>query len=91
MAGVLIGEIQKNRLLPSHQIFSAYGDFFKSRIELSENENELYAYLSGEEISAPENADNGWCVVTYKGSSIGGGKISQGRIKNHYPKGLRNR
>lgn len=91
MAGVLIGEIQKGRLLPAHQLFSAYGDFFKIKVELSEREGDLSAYLSGEEISAPSDADNGWCVITYKGSSLGGGKISGGRIKNHYPKGLRNR
>ena len=91
MAGVLLGEVQKDRLIPSHQLFSAYGGLFKRRIELSENERGISAYLAGEEISAPEGIDNGWCVVTYKGSSLGGGKIAGGRIKNHYPKGLRNR
>ena len=91
MAGVLLGEVQKDRLIPSHQLFSAYGNLFKRKIELSENERELSAYLAGEEISAPEGLDNGWCVITYNGSSLGGGKIAGGRIKNHYPKGLRNR
>ena len=47
--------------------------------------------FNGEEIDAPEDAKGGWCVITYKGSSLGGGKISGGKIKNHYPKGLRNR
>ena len=91
MAGVLIGEIQKGRLVPAHQFFSAYGDFFKIRVELSDNEKKLYSYLAGEEIPAPDGTDNGWCVLTYKGSSLGGGKVAGGRIKNHYPKGLRSR
>lgn len=91
MAGVLIGEIQKGRLVPAHQLFSAYGELFKRRLELSESSAELSAYLSGEEISAPDGTENGWCVLTYKGSSLGGGKVVGGRIKNHYPKGLRNR
>ena len=91
MAGVLVGEIQKGRLIPSHQLFSAYGEFFKSKVELSENEKALSLYLEGEEIDAPEGAKNGYCVITYKGSALGGGKIANGRIKNHYPKGLRNR
>ena len=34
--------------------------------------------------------DGGWCAVSYEGAVIGGGKISGGKIKNHYPKGLRN-
>lgn len=91
MAGVLVGEIQKDRLIPSHQLFSAYGENFVVRVELSEDYDRLEAYLNGEEIDAPEDAKGGWCVITYKGSSLGGGKISGGKIKNHYPKGLRNR
>lgn len=91
MAGVLLGDIQKGRIEPSHQFFSAYGELFKRKVELSENENLLSRYLFGEEIEAPYAIENGYCVLTYKGSSLGGGKISGGRIKNHYPKGLRNR
>ena len=91
MAGVLIGEVQKNRLIPSHQFFSAYGDLFKNRVELENDEIGLNKYLSGEEIDAPQGADNGYCVLTYKGASLGGGKISGAKIKNRYPKGLRNK
>ncbi|MBO5879254.1 MAG: RsmF rRNA methyltransferase first C-terminal domain-containing protein [Clostridia bacterium] len=90
MSGVLLGEVQKGRLIPSHQFFSAYGDLFKTRVELCDGDARLSRYLLGEEIEyAGEGA--GYCVLTYKGTSLGGGKISSGRIKNHYPKGLRNR
>ncbi|MBR5139874.1 MAG: RsmF rRNA methyltransferase first C-terminal domain-containing protein [Clostridia bacterium] len=91
MAGVLIGEIQKGRLEPSHQLFSAYGTHFKRRVELSGREDLLSRYLYGEEIEAPDGISNGYCTLTYKGTPLGGGKISGGRIKNHYPKGLRNK
>ncbi len=91
MSGVLLGEVQKGRLLPSHQLFSAYGELFKNRIELSESPKALEAYLSGEEIEAPDKSLHGYCLITYKGSALGGGKLSDGRIKNHYPKGLRNK
>jgi signal peptidase I len=37
-----------------------------------------------------DGTQNGWCAVTYEGVALGGGKISGGRVKNHYPKGLRN-
>ena len=91
MCGVLLGSIQKGRLVPEHHFFSAYGNLFKRRIELSENEAALSAYLYGEEIDAGCECGSGFCAVTYKGTAIGGGKIVNGRVKNHYPKGLRNK
>ncbi|MFZ2415787.1 MAG: hypothetical protein WAW64_04180 [Gemmiger qucibialis] len=47
------------------------------------------AWLRGEEIEA-QTAQNGWCAVLVDGFPLGGGKASGGRIKNHYPKALRN-
>ena len=89
-AGVLLGEVKKGLILPSHQFFSAYGRFFKRKIELSENEELLKKYLDGEEIDAL-GCQNGYAVVTFMGAAIGGVKVSAGRAKNHYPKGLRNK
>ena len=91
MSGVLAGEVQKGRLIPSHQLFSAYGDLFVRKIELSEHPEILEKYLLGEEIDCPSDSTDGYCAITYKGACIGGGKVVGGRIKNHYPKGLRNR
>ena len=48
------------------------------------------AACMGEEIEARESGD-GWCAVCYEGVPMGAGKVSAGRIKNHYPKGLRNK
>ena len=42
----------------------------------------------GREIAADTAAD-GWCCVTVDGCPMGGGKVSGGRVKNHYPKALR--
>lgn len=86
-AGVLIGEIRGKNLFPSHQFFSAYGDLFKIKINLSEDEAKRY--LAGEEIDAKDEKVSGYCVLFCKSAAIGGGKISAGKIKNHYPKGLR--
>ena len=91
MSGVLIGEVQKGRLIPSHQLFSAYAELFTRKVELSGESERMERYLSGEEIEAPPDISDGWCVITYRGAAVGGGKIVSGRIKNHYPKGLRNR
>ena len=91
LSGVLLGEIRGKLLIPSHQFFSAFGKLFKRREELSSDKERLFAYLRGEEIEARGISGSGFCSVEYLGCSIGGGKASSGRIKNHYPKGLRNK
>ena len=85
--GVTIGEIKKGYILPHHQFFMAMGDRFKRKIELLPDSVELKKYLHGEEFET--DCDNGWAVVTVCSSSVGGVKVSGGRAKNHYPKGLR--
>lgn len=85
--GVTIGEVCKNYIKPHHQFFMAMGDSFKNKIDLPPESDELKKYLHGEEFLT--NAENGWAVVTVCGCSVGGVKISGGRAKNHYPKGLR--
>ena len=90
MPGIVIGEIQKNILKPHHQIFSAYGKDMKRKINLTSGDPRVQKYLRGEEIEWESDA-SGWCAVCYEGVPLGGGKISSGRVKNHYPKGLRNK
>lgn len=85
--GVTIGEIRKNYIQPHHQFFMAMGRQFKRQIELAPDSAELERYLHGEEI--PVDCENGWAVITTKGCSVGGVKVTAGRAKNHYPKGLR--
>jgi len=85
--GVTIGEIRKNYIQPHHQFFMAMGRQFKRQIELAPDSPELECYLHGEEISV--DCENGWAVITTEGCSIGGVKVTSGRAKNHYPKGLR--
>ena len=87
MCGVTIGEIKKNYILPHHQFFMALGKNFKRKIELTSDSEALAKYLHGEEIDT--DCSNGWAVVTVDGCAVGGVKVSSGRAKNHYPKGLR--
>ena len=86
-AGVTLGEIRKGILFPHHQFFSAYGRHFHRRLELTSDDVRTDAYLRGEEIGV--DLADGWCAVLYHGMPLGGGKVSSGRMKNHYPKGLR--
>lgn len=85
--GVKIGAIEKNRFEPNHNLFMACGDLFKTKVELSDEE--LKKYLHGEEIIKPDIKTKGYAVVTRKGFAVGGVKISNGRLKNLYPRGLR--
>ena len=45
------------------------------------------SYLRGEALPAADV--RGWHTVTYAGIPLGWGKASDGLMKNHYPKGLR--
>ena len=88
-AGVLLGTVEKGLLFPSHQFFSAYGKLFLRQENLKSGDERTRKYLRGEEIEAKEITAGGWCSVLYEGVALGGGKASLGKIKNHYPKGLR--
>lgn len=85
--GVLIGELKKNYIIPHHQFFMAMGEFFKRKIALDRDSEELKKYLRGEEIAC--DCENGWAVVTVDNCTVGGAKAVNGIAKNHYPKGLR--
>ncbi len=86
--GVCIGTMQKGVLRPHHQLFSAYGKACRVQIHLPLEDPRLEQYLRGEEIEAEESG-SGFCAVLAGGVPLGGGKLVGGRIKNHYPKGLR--
>lgn len=86
--GVLAGSVLKKRFQPAHALFMAYGARCTNREELTLDDPRTAAWLRGKEINAA-TAQNGWCAVLVDGFPLGGGKASGGRIKNHYPKGLR--
>ena len=86
--GVLAGSVLKKRFQPAHALFMAYGAQCTNREELTLTDPRTVEYLSGREIEARTAAD-GWCCVPVDGWPLGGGKVSGGRVKNHYPKALR--
>ncbi len=90
-AGVCVGEYQKGRIIPHHQLFSAFGRDFALKLHLDGRSEDAKKYLRGEEIECSAELENrsGYCSVLIDGCAVGGGKVSGGRCKNHYPKGLR--
>ena len=86
-AGVTLGTVEKRRFVPHPQLFKCYGDRFMRKLELTLEDKRVMQYLSGAEIDC--DLADGWAVVTLCGLPLGGIKVSGGRGKNHYPKGLR--
>ena len=87
-AGVFVGSVQKGRFVPEHHLFTAFGNLCTNCEQLTLADCRCTEYLSGREVEARTAAD-GWCCVTVDGWPLGGGKVSGGRVKNHYPKALR--
>ena len=88
MSGVMLGELRGANFFPHHHLISAFGADMKIRIDLKRGDPRIEKYLRGEEIST-DISGAGWCAVCYEGVPLGCGKLSSGKVKNHYPKGLR--
>lgn len=88
-AGVLVGTIKKNYFEPAHALFaSADIENLKNVMNLSLSDPRVLRFLKGEEIDA-ETSLKGYCGVAIDGIPLGFGKVSSGKLKNKYPKGLR--
>lgn len=88
-AGVQAGQVVKKRFEPAHQLYMAYGAQAVNQELLTAKEARCAAFLRGEEIDAL-TAQDGFAAVLVDGFPLGFGKVSGGRLKNRYPKGLRN-
>ena len=89
-AGVLFGEVKKNRVEPAHAVFmAAKPKELNFLIDLPHDSEQISAFLRGEEIEA-DVSFRGFAGVAVDGVLTGFGKCSNGRLKNRYPKGLRN-
>lgn len=88
-AGIILGEIVKNRIEPHHSAFmAAKPEQCVRSVNLDCDSADIKAYLHGEEITVPENL-RGYTAVCVNSMTTGFGKASNGRLKNKYPKGLR--
>jgi len=82
-AGILIGKIIKDELVPEHELaLSTIINEGVNSIELSKED--ALKYLRKEEISIDTNS-KGWCIVKYQDQNLGWVKILQNRINNYYP------
>lgn len=89
--GVPVGEWRGSRLHPAHGLFVAQLNLpFTSVLDLPLSDPRLHQFLSGEELDT-DLLGKGFLPVLAEGWPVGFGKLSGGRLKNHYPKGLRRR
>ncbi len=86
-AGVLCGQIAKNRFIPAHSLYGASDkSTLKNYLDLNLSDERVAKFLHGEEIPCETS---GYTAVLVEGIPLGFGKASNGVLKNHYPKGLR--
>ncbi len=86
-AGIKAGEIVKNRFVPSHELFVSKSLCQIKQVEnLTLNDKRVFDFLKGLEIDCDKK---GYVGVAVDGIMLGFGKASNGKLKNHYPKGLR--
>lgn len=89
LCGVTAGIMEKNRFTPHHHFFHTYGSLCRNTLSLPPDDSRITQYLSGQEI-ADDSVSKGYGVICCDGCPLGGFKASNGRLKNHYPKALRN-
>lgn len=91
--GLHLGTVRKSRIEPAHALaMTAAAMKVDSIFKLSPDDERVASYLRGEEIgvdAALAGSLARWTLVAVDHFPIGWGKVVNGKLKNHYPKGLR--
>ncbi len=89
--GLFLGEVKKNRFEPSQALAMTLSpDSFDNCLSLSPSDERVIRYLRGETLEyAPQEAEEGWVLVTLGRLPLGFGKAANGQIKNKYLPGWR--
>lgn len=82
--GLQVGEIRGKVFMPDHALAMAC----RALQRVPVTEDQARAYQAGQVLPADEGT-RGFCTPVLGDMQLGWGKISQGQMKNHYPKGLR--
>lgn len=90
-AGVPLGRLRPGRVEPEHALFMASTpQELNCCVDFPGDSAEIRAFLRGEELAVESDGMQGYAGVSVEGVTVGFGKCSGGRLKNKYPKGLRN-
>lgn len=94
--GLHIGEFKKQRFEPSHSLALALKlNDAKNLVKLTCDNPQTIGFFNGQSVmlSDEQTAEckKGWALVCVDGYPAGWGKVNGAQVKNHYPKGLRNK
>ena len=84
--GLCLARLGRNHIEPAHALAMAIDpDCARRRFAL--DETAAHSWLRGEAV--PCDSERGWTLALHQGMPLGWGKVSDGMLKNHLPKGLR--
>ena len=95
-AGLHIGEFKKQRFEPSHSLALALKlNDAKNLVKLTCDNPQTIGFFNGQSVILSDEqaveCKKGWALVCVDGYTAGWGKVNGTQVKNHYPKGLRNK
>lgn len=95
-AGLHIGEFKKQRFEPSHSLALALKQSeAKNVVKLTCDDPQTTGFFNGQSVMLSDvqaaECKKGWALVCVDGYPAGWGKVNGAQVKNHYPKGLRNK
>ena len=95
-AGLHIGEFKKQRFEPSHSLALALKlNDAKNLVKLTCDNPQTIGFFNGQSVMLSDEqaaeCKKGWALVCVDGYPAGWGKVNGAQVKNHYPKGLRNK
>ncbi len=86
-AGVKLGTVIRNELIPEHEL--AVSSILNSKLpSVTADEITALQYLRRQDVNI-ETARKGWALICYKNLPLGWMKILPNRINNYYPTGWR--
>lgn len=86
--GLEIGELKGKDLIPAHELatnLSLSDEISCLELDLANALN----YLRKQDFDLPDDASEGWALVTYQGFGLGWLKVLKNRVNNYYPNQLR--
>lgn len=95
-AGLHVGEFKKQRFEPSHSLALALKlSDAQNVVKLTCDDPQTTGFFNGQSVMLSDEqaaeCKKGWALVCVDGYPAGWGKLNGAQVKNHYPKGLRNK
>jgi 16S rRNA C967 or C1407 C5-methylase (RsmB/RsmF family)/NOL1/NOP2/fmu family ribosome biogenesis protein len=87
-AGINMGQLVRQQLIPGHEL-AMYPQQHPTLPKIELDAPQALNYLRRQPLQLPQNAANGWNLITHLQLPLGLVKVMPGRINNYYPKDWR--